>query len=146
MMQKIMRIFPIQPWIVILGFAVMLSACTPKVDQSEIIIRDNMAYRKGTEDLFTGIVMGKGREGYRSETCTFEKRFKDGVLDGKSEYWYPNGKLESVVPYQMGEIHGIVTRYYENGKIKARMHFVNGMRGGSKGETFWDEDGHQIKG
>ena len=36
-------------------------------------------------------------------------------------------------------------RYYPNGKPKARIHFVDGMRGGLKGEMFWDEKGRQVK-
>ena len=130
----------------LIALAVIVSACTTKVDQSEVIIRDNMAYLKATEEPFTGIVKGKGREDYRKEVCTYEKHYKNGLLDGRSKYWYLNGKLESIVPYKMGQIHGVLTRYHENGKIKARMHFVDGMRGGSKGEAFWDKDGNQIKG
>ena len=136
----------IRPWIMLLAVAIALSACTTKVGQSQIIIRDHIAYLKGSDEPFTGIVTGKGKEGYRSSVCTYEKHYKEGLLDGRSEYWYPNGKLESMVPYKMGEIHGMVTRYYENGKIKARMHFVDGLRGGSKGEVFWDQEGNRIKG
>lgn len=123
----------------------VLSACTAKVDRSEVVIRDNVAYLKGSREPFTGIVQGKGKEDYRSEVCTYKKEYKGGLLDGHSKYWYPSGALESVVPYKMGQIHGIVVRYYETGKIKARIHFVDGLRGGSKGEAFWDEQGNLIK-
>lgn len=136
----------VRPWLMLVGVALVLAACTSKVDQSQIIIRDHIAYLKGMGEPFTGTVVGKGKEGYRSHVCTFEKQYKDGLLDGRSEYWYMNGKLESMVPYKMGEIHGMVTRYYDNGKIKARIHFVDGLRGGSKGEMFWDQEGNRIKG
>jgi hypothetical protein len=45
-----------------------------------------------------------------------------------------------------GEINGIVTRYPPNGRLKARLHIVNCMRGGPKGEMLWGPDGKRLKG
>lgn len=124
----------------------VLTACTAEIDESETVTLGDRLYRRGSDEPFTGIVRGEGREGYRRQTCTFEKHYEDGILEGRSQYWYENGKLESIVPYQNGKIHGVVTRYHENGHIKARIHFVEGLRGGSKGEAFWDEDGKRVRG
>lgn len=105
-----------------------------------------LLYRKGQLEPFTGYVVGKNREGYRSTTCRFKKLYKNGLLNGRSEFYYENGKLESIEPYKDGELHGMVTRYYDNGKIRSRIHFVNGMRGGDKGEMFWDRKGNRVGG
>ena len=146
MIQRKFKNFPTTwPQILLLGLLFLISACTPKVDQSEIIMRDNIVYLKGHHEPFSGIVVGKGKEDYRKFVSTYEKHYKNGLLNGDSKYWYENGKLESRVPYKMGEINGIVTRYYENGKVKARIHFVDGLRGGEKGEMFWDENGKRVK-
>ncbi|MCP3954796.1 MAG: hypothetical protein GY697_21630 [Desulfobacterales bacterium] len=69
-----------------------------------------------------------------------KKKYKKGIRHGDTKFWYRNGKLESVEPYSDGKINGILTRYHENGKIKARIHIVNDRRGGSKGEQFWDKN------
>lgn len=127
------------------GIAIVVS-CTSKVPASETIVRDGLLFEKGAQTPFSGIVVGKGREGYRREVCRYEKSYENGLLNGRSQYWYEDGTLESIVPYKDGEMHGVVTRYHPNGKIKARIHFENGFRGGSKGEFFWDEEGNVIKG
>jgi antitoxin component YwqK of YwqJK toxin-antitoxin module len=124
----------------------LMTACTNKVSEAKTIHHGQLLYEVGSDLPFTGIVTGKAREGYRRQICTFEKQYRDGRLDGFSRYWYPNGKLESVVPYKNGELNGIVTRYYANGMLKAKIHFVDGMRGGSKGEFFWSPDGKRLKG
>ena len=124
----------------------LLTACTEKVPAIRTIHRGQLLYEVGSDDPFSGVVTGKAREGYRRQICTFEKQYKDGRLDGYSHYWYPNGKLESVVPYKHGALNGIVTRYYPNGRLKAKIHFVKGMRGGSKGEFFWTPEGKLLKG
>ncbi|MDR1112315.1 MAG: hypothetical protein LBL18_00915, partial [Bacteroidales bacterium] len=48
----------------------------------------------------------------------------------KTEY-YPNGKLQSQVPYRLGKEHG-TARYYENvyGKLELALNFKNGKKEG----------------
>ncbi|MEJ2640871.1 MAG: hypothetical protein P8010_14965 [Desulfosarcinaceae bacterium] len=124
----------------------LLTACTDKVSQAKTYHRGHLLYEVGGDHPFSGVVTGKAREGYRRQVCTYEKQYKDGRLNGYSRYWYPNGKLESVVPYKHGALNGMVTRYYPDGTLKAKIHFVNGLRGGSKGEVFWGPDGKLRKG
>lgn len=124
----------------------MLMGCTSEISVKETRIHDSLLYQKGQEEPYTGYVVGKSRESYRRETCRFKKLYKDGRLNGRSEFYYDNGKLESIEPYKDGELHGVVTRYYNNGKIRSRIHFVDGMRGGDKGEMFWDRKGNRIAG
>jgi antitoxin component YwqK of YwqJK toxin-antitoxin module len=121
-----------------------LAACTVEVEERGTVEREGLLYEMGAEHPFTGIVNGRGREDYRTRIYDFEKRYKDGMLDGETVFFYPNGKIESKVPYKKGKINGFLMRYWPNGKPKARIHFVDGLRGGLKGEMFWDEKGHQI--
>jgi MORN repeat variant len=131
---------------ILLVFALAAVSCSQEVQQRDTVIVDGHLYEIGQDHPFTGTVVGRAREGYRSESCVFKKEFKDGLQDGETEFTYPNGKLESKVPYKRGKINGFVIRYWPNGKPKARIHFADGLRGGFKGEMFWDESGRQIKG
>jgi hypothetical protein len=121
-------------------------SCTSEIPIQQVRVKRGIVYHKGDEVPFTGFVVGKGSEGYRHQKCRFKKQYKDGVLNGRSEFFYPNGKLESIEPYRNGELHGIVTRYHDNGKIQSRIHFVDGLRGGEKGEMFWDINGKRVHG
>jgi antitoxin component YwqK of YwqJK toxin-antitoxin module len=120
-------------------------SCEKKVMQKDTILRRGILYQKGEDQPFTGIVVGKGREGYRRMVCTFEKAYKKGLQHGVTTYWYENGNLESTENYLEGKLHGLVTRYYPSGKSKARIDFDHGMRGGIKGEMFWDHRGRKIR-
>ena len=110
------------------------------ISSTETITKKGRLYKIGEDKPFTGTVVGYAREGYRREQMKYAKEYKNGIRHGHTKYWYPNGKLESVEPYSNGKINGMFTQYYESGHIKARIHLVDGQRGGPKGEAFWAED------
>ena len=122
---------------------VALFGCSKEVPKGQTYRRGGVLYEVGKTEPFTGYVVGKGREGYRSKALTYRKQYKNGLLNGKTQFWYENGKLESVEPYRNGKINGLVARYYENGQIKTYIHLVDGERGGYKGEMFWSGDGRK---
>lgn len=124
----------------------MIFGCRAEIPRSEIVVRRGVVYQKGDENPFSGYVVGRAREGYRPQIYRYKKQYKDGILNGMSQFWYPNGKLESVEPYANGKINGDVIRYYRNGQMKARIPMKNGMRSGGAGELFWDKNGKLIKG
>lgn len=113
------------------------TGCNQEISQFQTHHLGGRLYRIGDPEPFTGTVIGKGREGYRRVVCQFKKQYKNGILDGKSYFWYLNGKLESIEPYTNGKLNGLVTRYGTDGKIKMRIHLVDGQRGGESGEMFW---------
>ena len=127
-------------------FSVFIAACTSEVYSSNIIVKKGIAYRIGNDHPFTGIVLGQGHERLRKNVNQYKKQSKNGLLHGKSYYWYTDGKLESIEPYSNGELNGMLIRYYPNGKIKARIYLEHGQRGGEKGEMFRDVDGKLLKG
>jgi antitoxin component YwqK of YwqJK toxin-antitoxin module len=120
-------------------------SCQSEIVRSETVVRSGIVYRKGDEKPFTGFVAGRAKEGYRHQIYHYKKQYKDGILDGVTKYWYPNGNLESVEPYTKGKINGDVIRYYENGQKKARIPMKNGMRSGGSGELFWEKNGKLRK-
>jgi antitoxin component YwqK of YwqJK toxin-antitoxin module len=125
----------------------LLAACTAEIDATKTYQRNGLVYEIGKDAPFSGVIIGASRgEDYRQRTVSYKKEYKNGMLHGRSYYYFPNGKIESVEPYETGILHGVVTRYYDNGQIKARIHFVDGYRGGPKGEMFWDKQGNKRNG
>ena len=108
------------------------------ISPKETRTQRGLLFKIGEPKPYTGTVSGYAREGYRTRKMRFERRYKKGLRHGDTKYWYPNGKLESIEPYTHGKVNGVITRFYENGRIKARIHIVNDRRGGAKGEQFWD--------
>ena len=122
-------------------------SCTSKIEKSKTMLRSGRVYKIGADQPFTGFVTGIGRgEDYRKGKYFFKKRYKDGLLEGRSFFYYPDQSIESIEPYSNGLLNGVVTRYHENGQLKARIHFIDGFRGGAKGEMFWDEEGNRRPG
>ena len=48
------------------------------------------------------------------------------TLSGKTEYFYPNGKLFSSMNVKNGKINGIVTTYSEDGKVIKKIEVKDG--------------------
>ena len=132
--------------IIAMFISIGLVSCNQIVNESETIKMNDLLYKIGEDQPFTGTVVGKGREDYRRVAYEYKKEYKDGVQDGETVFIYPNGKLESKVPYKNGKVHGFMMRFWPNGRPRARIHFIDGLRGGLRGEMFWDENGHQVKG
>lgn len=123
----------------------VLISCAPEAEKSQIIERSGVVYLIGAKEPFSGYITGHSREDYRSKVCAYKKAYNNGVLNGDTKFWYPNGNLESIEPYSNGRLNGNVIRYYETGKKKSRISMVNGMRGGASGEYFWSRDGKPLK-
>jgi len=125
-------------------FILLSVGCTKEISAKSTVEHRGHLYRIGAKTPFTGVVIGKGREARHSQLLTYKKSYQNGVLDGNSYYYYPNGTIESMVPYTQGKINGALISYWPNGKPKSRISFVNGLRGGDGGEMFWDKNGHPL--
>ncbi len=131
-------------WGLVPLFLLFSVGCTKEIAAHSTVVRRGLLYRIGGETPFTGQVIGKGRESRHTQAMMFKKSYKNGKLNGETFFYYPNGKIESIVPYTKGKIHGAFVCYWPNGKPKSRIHFENGLRGGISGEMFWDKNGHPI--
>ena len=103
---------------------------------SELVERDGLYYQKFSDVPYSGAV---------EEEYTFggfrEGRIENGLKEGPWIQWYDNGQiwtkwmyhqgtieyferrhengqLEEVCEYQNGKMHGLFTRYFENGQIE----------------------------
>jgi hypothetical protein len=133
-------------WALLLLLIMFLAGCSRPVPKQDTVVRGGLLYKMGEDDPFTGIVVGKGREPRHTQRMTYKKAYKNGVQEGETTFYYPSGKVESMAPYINGEIHGILMTYWPSGRPKSRIHFVHGMRGGARGEMFWDQKGKKIRG
>ena len=78
----------------------------------------------GTEILlyngkpFTGIMYDEEKDG----SLAFEIEYQDGYLEGKTIYFYPNGKVqEEYVSHNNDVVEGTYRRYDEEGNITGKM-------------------------
>lgn len=75
------------------------------------------------------------------------QRFKNGEWEGLQEYFYEADKdsipqVKSIIPFSGGKLHGQVRLFWESGKPKRYVHYVNGLREGV--DSIWNEQGVLI--
>jgi antitoxin component YwqK of YwqJK toxin-antitoxin module len=55
-------------------------------------------------------------------------QFDNGVRQGKSTWWYPNGAIRRDVSYKDGQPDGDMVEYNPDGKVRARFSFIEGRQ------------------
>jgi protein TonB len=76
----------------------------------EVVVRDPVDTAKAVISAYYPSGVLKARRGYSS--------LKDGILDGKSQSWYPNGQIQIDANYKNGKKDGTLLTYWETGKPK----------------------------
>lgn len=71
-------------------------------EDSGIIVKDNLAYRKGDDIPFSGVIVTY----HDNSSFSSKKHFKKGIFTGKLEYFNPDGSLKSVTPEKSAEVKG----------------------------------------
>ncbi len=80
-----------------------------------------------------GQFVGDMTEWYEDGQKAWEQHYdQQGRLNGVVREYYPSGRLSRVAPYTDGEPHGDECGYYENGNLKYRLSFRNGLLHGEK--------------
>lgn len=65
-----------------------------------------------------------------------EFTYEKGLLQNSAKYFFPDGKLQKMVPYNRGEVHGIVRSYDEQGNLMEETPYDRGEKEGTA-TTFW---------
>ena len=78
------------------------------------LVREGLAYRKGTDVPFTGKTTGKK-----------QWSFKDGKKDGPSIEYHDNGQLLAKGNYKNGKTEGPWVEYHKNGQLWNKGTFKN---------------------
>ncbi len=64
-----------------------------------------------------------------------ESNYHDGELHGVYSEWYKNGKKKSEINYKNGKKHGLETKFYITGKKKSEVSYNEGKKQGK--EKLW---------
>ena len=127
---------------ILLALFVMCSALSfsaKVIKATDIDVKGNIVYEAGQNTPYTGFIDTfdeKGVLGARTE-------FKNGIQDGSSKIYFPNGKLASETTFKNGIQNGIQKDYYENGKVKIETTYKNGQQTGPA--KAYDENGKLVE-
>lgn len=87
--------------------------------------KENIYYKVGTRDLFSGTCEEKFGNGKRKLFI----QYQDGYKNGEAVYWYEDGQLQGFKNYSMGKNNGEFKRWEEGNKDKLIYlgYFDNGL-------------------
>jgi antitoxin component YwqK of YwqJK toxin-antitoxin module len=60
----------------------------------------------------------------------------------EKRYFYPDGTLRTIENYKDGKLHGEISLYWPNGKLKRKCHFCDGLRHGL--DQMWSIHGDLV--
>jgi len=86
---------------------------------------------------FSGTVCETGKD----DQLIAETEYRDGVQDGVSREYYPNGQLEAEEQYDFGHPQGLLRYWYPNGRLREEKVVDSGRL--LQGRQ-WAEDGTPI--
>ena len=123
---------------ILLALFVMCSALSfsaKVIKATDIDVKGNVVYEAGQNAPYTGFI-----ETYNEKNVLLARsEFKNGIQDGSSKIYFPNGKLYSEATFQNGKQVGVQKDYYENGKVKIETTYKNGQKTGPA--KIYDENG-----
>ena len=103
--------------------ALSFSAKVIKANNAEVR-ENNIVYEAGQNAPYTGFI-----ETYNEKNVLLARsEFKNGIQDGSSKIYFPNGKLYSEASFKNGKQVGVQKDYYENGKVVQQATFKNGKQ------------------
>ena len=117
--------------------------CTARAEGGELCAdtrpgRIGSSYSTNAAGDFDGPMV----ESYPDGTPKSITNYRNGEM-AESTHYYPNGAIETVMPHQNGEIHGIVKHYRQNGTLEYEIPFCNGETCGEQHN--YDEQGNIVK-
>lgn len=90
------------------------------IDTFEKKIRDGVAYRNDETEPFTGVFGA-----IIDEKINHYENYKEGLLNGESAWFSKDGVKLLSENYSRGKLDGDQKSYYENGKIKSIIKYIN---------------------
>ena len=100
-----------------LGIILALVACDSATQASESVLEfethDGLIHVAGEDVPFTGL----NEDFYPNGNLWFRIPIKNGVPDGKAEFWYENGNKKSEQFYANGKMVGIQKKWSEAGEL-----------------------------
>jgi antitoxin component YwqK of YwqJK toxin-antitoxin module len=103
--------------------------------EAGITARAELFYQDGTRAA-SGIYVNENKDSvwkyfsYYDGRPAFFETYNNGVKEGASGVWYPNGGLSEIFWYESNMRHGPWQQYYENGAVRIDARFENDLRHG----------------
>ena len=94
--------------------------------------------KEGEEGPITGVVYTT----YQNGLIKSYEYFIDGIRNGQSVYYFPNGNIRKMSNMLKGTAHGCFKEWYEDGKIKSVSEYKFGVE---VSRVEWSESGDVIK-
>jgi len=107
------------------------------VDFSTLKKEDGILYKKGSDDLYSGVVY----QLYKSGKKKIEGNFKYGLRNGYEVAWYETGQEKQRGTYIDDRPNGEMILYHKNGEISTKGEFINGKMDGI--QAAWYENGQE---
>ena len=116
-----------------------LSFSAKVIKATDIDVKGNVVYEAGQNAPYTGFI-----ETYNEKNVLVARtEFKNGIQDGSSKIYFPNGKLYSEASFKNGKQVGVQKDYYENGKLQGEATYKNGQLDGVA--KLYDESGKVVE-
>ena len=87
---------------------------------------ENGLFRVYWKDIIDNHKGGATLDSDEGEGLRYEWYYKDGLKDGTSRGWYPNGQLKQKGNYKNGELHGHCEFFDEEGNLTKTETWENG--------------------
>src|SRR5579859_6889902 len=120
--------------------------CSSDKDSINIEERNGIMYKKGTNELFTGIRTEDFENGKTSYTAPYE----NGLANGKTVWWHENGKKKTEGLTKNGKKHGEWKSWYNTGILSLEYNYIDDQQDGRQIEYFENGkisfDGYKTKG
>ncbi len=126
----------------LLGFVLLLVtvACNNTKGPEERTLKHQDGSIKRRYTMVEGIIDGEMLDYYPATGAVqIKRRFEKGIQVGRTELFYPDGKLKEVQYYEAGKKQRGDTIFYPNGKPQFLITFKDGKMDGPMRR--WDEDG-----
>ena len=108
-----------------LSFFLLLLACSSPTETIELVDENDgskISYTRRTDNFAKqGLYIKTHRDGYKFE----EAHYENDTLHGTRTLFFPNGKIQIIENYDMGEFKGPWKTFYENGQLKLEGEYIN---------------------
>jgi antitoxin component YwqK of YwqJK toxin-antitoxin module len=102
---------------------------------------ENGLFRAYWKDVINNHKGGATLDPDEGEGLRYEWYYKDGLKDGTSRGWYPNGQLKHICTWYYGKLNGLSTAWHSNGQKDWEVIFKDGKEDGLYIE--WYENGQK---
>ena len=123
--------------VAVILFCILIS-CNQVPDQvksTDDMLRKERGVYYYFDDPYTGTLI----ELDSNNICTAEIALENGIKNGESVYFFPDGKIKRTAEYKNGVYHGEVVQYFQNGKILSKFNYTDGNEEGF--QQMWKSDG-----